>query len=115
MAWRDRHVAHRVDRLRETVEIEAIVDPTERRLKRLRVRVAPALSPEEEGDVLVQRFESHVKVLRDRVWQVRFPSLEQSVLEDHADGVEDDLLAVAKPLAAAQSRFAIDINPSGGS
>lgn len=51
MAWRDRHVAHRVDRLRESVEVAAIVDPAEPRLKRLRVRIAPAMGPEEEGDI----------------------------------------------------------------
>lgn len=112
MAWRDRHVAHRVDRLREAVEAEAIVDPAERRLKRLNVRVAPALGPEEEEDDLVQRFESHVKALRDHVWKERFPALEQEVLENYADRVED-LLVVAKPLTTAQNPFAIDINPSG--
>lgn len=114
MTWRNRHVAHRVDRLRESVEVEAIIDPTECRLKRLHIRVAPALGPKEEGDDLVQRFESHVKALRDRLWQERFPTLEQEVLEDHADGVED-LLPIAQPLRAAQSHFAIDINPSGRS
>jgi hypothetical protein len=114
MAWRDRHVAHRVDRLREAVETKAIVDPAGSRLKRLNVRVAPALGPEEEPGDLVQRFESHVKALRDRLWEERFPSLEQEVLEDYADRVED-LLAVAKPLTTAQNPFAIDINPSGRS
>ena len=114
LVWRDRHVAHRVDLVRETVEIGAILDPAERRLKRLQIRVAPALGPEEEGDDLVERFESHVKLLRDRVWEAHFPALEQKVLEDYADRI-GDLLAVAKPLAKAQSQFAIDINPSGRS
>lgn len=114
MAWRHRHVAHRVDRLREAREIAAIVDPTNRRLKRLNVRVAPALGPEEEADDLVQRFETHVKALRDRVWEDHFPALEQEVLESYADRIED-LLAVANPLPTAQNPFAIDINPSGRS
>ncbi len=114
MAWRDRHVAHRVGRLREAVETEAVVDPAERRLKRLNVRVAPALGPEDGADHLVQRFESHVKALRDRVWEERFPALEQEVVENYADRIED-LLAVAKPLTPAQNPFAIDINPSGRS
>lgn len=111
MAWRDRHVAHRVDRLRETVEIGAIVDPAERRLKRLHIRIAPALGPEDEADDLVQRFEAHVKALRDRLWEERMPSLEQEVLDAHADRVED-LLAEAKPLATATG-FAIDMDPTG--
>lgn len=114
MAWRDRHVAHRVDRLREVVETAAIVDPAESRLKRLNVRVAPALGPEEEADDLVQRFKSHVKVLRDHVWEERFPGLEQEVLENYAERVEE-LIAVAKPLTTAQNPFAIDINPTGRS
>jgi hypothetical protein len=114
MAWRNRHVAHRVDRLRESLEIVAIVDPAEGRLKRLNIRVAPALGPKDEGDDLVQRFENHVKTLRDRLWEERFPALEQQLLMDHADRVED-LLAIANPLAPAESHFAIDINPSGRS
>jgi hypothetical protein len=113
MGWRDQHVAHRVDRLRETVEIGAIVDAEHRRLKRLNVRVAPALGPEDEGDDLVQRFEVHVQQLRDRVWEERLPALEQQVLEAAADRI-DELLAEAKPLSIAPV-FAIDINPSGRS
>jgi len=114
MAWRDRHVAHRVDRLREAVETEAIVDTAELRLKRLNVRVAPALGTEEEAGDLAQRFEHHVKALRDRVWEQHFPALEQEVLDDYSARIED-LLAVAKPLTPAQNPFAIDINPSGRS
>ena len=114
MAWRNRHVAHRVDRLREAVETEAIVDPAERRIKRLNIRVAPALGPEEEADDLVQRFETHVKALRDRVWEEHFVALEQEVLENYADRVEE-VLAAAKPLKRAQNPFAIDIDPSGRS
>jgi hypothetical protein len=114
MAWRNRHVAHRVDRLREAVETEVIVDPAERRLKRVNVRVAPALGPEEDVDDLVRRFESHVKALRDRVWEERFPALEREVLENYANRIED-LLAVAKPLTTAANPFAIDINLSGRS
>lgn len=83
-------------------------------MKRLNVRVAPALGPEEEAGDLVQRFEGHVKALRDRVWEERLPALEQEVLESYADRVED-LVAVAKPLTTAQNPFAIDINPSGRS
>ena len=112
MAWRDRHVAHRVDRLRESVEVEAIIDPGERRLKRLNIRVAPALGPEAEGDDLVERFEKHVKALRDRVWEERFPSLEEEILKEQAKKIEG-LLSATKPLTPAKSRFAIDINPSG--
>src|SRR5215212_3841689 len=114
MAWRDRHVAHRVDRLREAVETEAILDPAERRLKRLNIRVAPAFGPEEEEGDLVQRFERHVKALRDRVWEECIPALEREVLENYADRVED-VLTVAKPLTPTQNPFAIDINPSGWS
>lgn len=114
MAWRDRHVAHRVDSLREMVEIKAILDPAERRIKRLNVRVAPTLGPEEEAGDLVRRFESHVKALRDRLWEERFASLEKKVLEDYASRVEE-LIAAATPLTAAENPFAIDINPSGRS
>jgi 1-acyl-sn-glycerol-3-phosphate acyltransferase len=111
MAWRDQHVAHRVDRRRETVEIGAILDFGHRRLKRLHVRVAPVLGPEDEADDLVQRFESHVKALRDLLWEERIPSLEQKVIDAYADRVED-MLASAAPLTTATG-FAIDIDPSG--
>lgn len=111
IAWRDRHVAHRVDRLRETVEIRVIVDPAERRLKRLNVRVAPALGPEDEADDLVQRLEAHVKALRERLWQERMPELERMVIDAYADRV-GELLANAKPPTTATG-FAIDIDPSG--
>lgn len=53
-----------------------------------------------------------MRTLRDRLWVERFPSLEHQILEVNADSVED-LLAVAKPLTAGQSRFSIDIDPSG--
>jgi len=36
VAWRDRHVAHRVDRLRERVQVAAILDPAQARLKRIK-------------------------------------------------------------------------------
>jgi 1-acyl-sn-glycerol-3-phosphate acyltransferase len=87
------------------------MDPVAKRLKRLHVRVAPALGPEDEADDLVQRFESHVKALRDRIWEEHFPALEQQALDAQAGHI-DQLPAKAKPLAAARG-FAIDIDPSG--
>jgi hypothetical protein len=113
MTW-DRHAAHRVDRLREAVETAAIVDPAERCLKALTSALHRRWALRKKRGDLVQRFESHVKTLRDLVWEERFPVLEQEVLEDYADRVED-LLAVAKPLTTAQNPFAIDIDPSGRS
>lgn len=111
MAWRHQHVAHRVDERRESVEVGVIVDPVERRLMRLHVRVAPVLGPEHEGDDLVQRFEAHVKALRDGIWETHFPALEEQALKAHSDRVAH-LLASAAPLAPAAA-FAIDIDPSG--
>lgn len=111
MAWRNQHVAHRVDDRRERVEVGAIIDPVGRRLKRVHIRVAPTLGPEDEDDDLVQRFEAHVKGLRDRIWEEHLPTLQQQALEAQSERV-DQLLASAKPLAAARG-FAIDINPSG--
>ncbi len=111
MAWRDQHVAHRVDRLRERVEIAAILDPAQGRLKRVNVRVEPALGPEDEADDLAERFATHVKALRDRVWTELFPALEQEIIEAYGDRV-DELLARASSLATAPG-FAIDFNPSG--
>ena len=52
-----------------------------------------------------------MKALRDRRWEERLPTLEQQALESQSERV-DQLLASAKPLAAARG-FAIDIKPSG--
>ena len=82
-----------------------------RRVTRINIRVAPALGPEDEADDLVRRFETHVRSLRDRIWEVHFRSLEQQALEANADRI-DHLLAVAQPLTVATG-FAIDIDPSG--
>jgi hypothetical protein len=64
--------------------------------------------------ILFNGFESHVKALRDRVWEECIPALEREVLENYADRVED-LLTVATPLTPTQNPFAIDINPFGRS
>jgi hypothetical protein len=111
MAWRNQHVAHRVDEQREHIEIGAIVDPTSKRLVRLNVRVEIVLGPEDEDDDLTLRFQTHVKALRDQTWEKHFPSLEQLALDEQKDHVEQLLLS-ATPLETARG-FAIDIDPSG--
>lgn len=113
IGWRNQHVAHRVDHLRERVEVGAVVDPAKGSVRRLNVRVMPALGPEDEADDLVQRLEVHVKRLRDRVWSQHFPSLEQDVIAAYR-GRGGELIARAQPLKPAAG-FAIDIDPSGRS
>jgi hypothetical protein len=114
LTWRDKHVAHRVDELREKVDVRVVIDTEESRLKRIAVRVAPVLGPEEEASDLAASFHEHVRALKERVWRERIQLLEKKVLEEHADRA-DDLLEIAKPAAPTDSHFAIDISPSGGS
>jgi hypothetical protein len=111
MAWRNQHVAHRVDERRERIEVGAIIDPVAKRVKRVNVRVAPVLGPEDEADDLAQRLELHVKVLRDRIWEEHFGALEQEALQSQI-GCIDDLIVRAKPFTPSRA-FAIDINPTG--
>jgi len=111
MAWRNQHVAHRVDERRERIDVGAIVDPVAKRLKRVNIRVAPVLGPEDEADDLAQRLELHVKVLRDRIWEEHLGVLEQEALQSQSGNV-DELIASAKPFKTSKG-FAIDINPSG--
>lgn len=114
LGWRNKHVAHRVDKSREKVAIHIVIDPETSRLKRTTVRVAPALGPEEEGSDLADRFYQHVRALKERLWRERIQALERKVLDEHADRAEE-LVEIAKPRARPDSHFAIEIRPSGGS
>ena len=76
MAWRNQHVAHRVDERRESVNVGLIVDPEGHRLTRLHIRISTVLGPEDEGGDLVGRFEAHVSMLRNAIWETHFPALE---------------------------------------
>jgi hypothetical protein len=111
MKWRDKHAAHRVDPKREKVEVRVILDPDERRVKRVAIRVAPTLGPEEEEDELATTLANHVKTLRDLVWEQRLAPLEHEVIAAYESDVER-LLARAALVAPATTGFAIDISPS---
>lgn len=113
MTWRNQHAAHQVDRSREKTEVRAILDPGQRRIKRIAIRVAPALGPEEEPGALEERFQKHVKALRDLAWEQRIRPLERRVIEE-CTGEIDALLGIAEPPATPPSKgFSIDISPSG--
>jgi hypothetical protein len=109
--WRDKHAAHRVDVAREKVDVRAILDRVQRRIKRVGVRVAPTLGPEEEGTDLAPRFKKLVEALRNATWEQRIAPLEARVMDAYSGDV-DALLSKAKPVSAAPG-FAIDISPSG--
>jgi hypothetical protein len=110
MKWRDKHVAHRQDRSRETVTARAIVDADDHRLVAVRVRVSPATG-EEDGGQLVSAFKRHIKLLRDMTWEQRIRPLEAQIIAEYADRI-DTLLAGARANTIPLGYFNIDINPS---
>jgi hypothetical protein len=109
--WRNQHVAHRVDELRETVDVRVVVDPDDSRLRGTVIRVAPVLGPEEEGSDLAERFEAHARALKALAWQARIRPLEAQILNEHADDGEA-LLEAAKTAKAPESHFVVTISPS---
>lgn len=79
MAWRNRHIAHRVEPSKERVEVYLRRDILSQRSLGVGLLVSPVLAPEEEGDLAV-RFADHVKRLRDLIWETR--------IQPHADQLE---------------------------
>jgi hypothetical protein len=91
--------------------MDGVVVDKQRRIKRVGVRVAPTLGPEEEGTDLAPRFKKLVEALRNATWEQRIAPLEARVMDAYSGDV-DALLSKAKPVSAAPG-FAIDISPSG--
>jgi len=111
MRWRNKHVAHRQDRARELLTTHAVLDPVARGVTGIRVRVAPALGPEDDGGELATRLQAHVHTLRNLVWEQRIRPLEAEVIAAYAGDVEA-LSKLAKPVTDPQA-FCLTINPSG--
>jgi hypothetical protein len=107
--WRNQHVAHRVDDLRERVDVRLSLNENGAPKKTI-VRVAPVLGPEEEGSDLAERAMSHVRALKDRVWETRIQPLEAEIVRSH-DQSADELLEAARSAPKFASHFAITINP----
>jgi hypothetical protein len=108
--WRNRHVAHRADDLRERVDVRLSLDKSGKPRKTV-VRVAPVLGPEEEGCDLAERAVSHVHALKDLVWKTRIQPLEAEIVTSHRQCAGEQLLADARSAREFTSRFAITINP----
>jgi hypothetical protein len=113
MAWRNQHAAHRVEPSRETATVRAIIDKHEAVVKRILIRVAPVVGPEDEARGLATRFASHVKTVRDLVWERRIRPLEEQLRAQCQVRVATLAAAAVVPAEGAKTPFAIDINPSG--
>jgi hypothetical protein len=109
--WRNQHVAHRVDELRERVDTRLSLDATGVP-KNTVIRVAPVLGPEEDGSDLAERAVRHVRALKDRVWETRIQPLEVQIVEAERRSASE-LLETARLASDFTSHFAITINPSG--
>lgn len=110
IAWRDRHIAHRVDASRETVTTHAVIDPDGPRVVGVHIRVSPATEPDQEGGQLVATFQGHIKVLRDLAWEQRLQPLETEVVEHYMSKL-DSLIATASP-PESSTAFSVNIRPS---
>ena len=113
MKWRHTHVAHRQDRTRERVDVTAIVDPGERSIDAVRIRVSPSIGPEGDEEAFAATFQAHVKALRDLAWEKRIKPLEAAVLEESLPDI-DALLAIAAPAPppSKDPALVVDIKPS---
>jgi hypothetical protein len=110
--WRNQHVAHRVDELRESVDVRLVIDEQDGTPRRVNIQVSPVLGPEEENSDLAERFSAHVTALKNLVWEDRIHPLEGRILKEHADR-GDEMLQASKAGAQPTSHFAITIHPSG--
>jgi hypothetical protein len=114
MVWRDKHIAHRVHAARETVTTHAVIDAEQHLIRGMRIRVTPAVGPEEDGDELIPAFKEHVYRLRNLIWEQRFRPLESKVLNEYAGQVEALLKVAARnTLSPPPDRLSFTINPSG--
>lgn len=101
----------RQDPQRETVTTRAMVDADARTILGVRVRVSPAIG-EKDGGALVEDFKTHVKRLRDLVWEKRIRPLEAEIVVEYR-GRLDELLVKAGTGTLERGYFDIDIDPSG--
>ena len=109
--WRNQQVAHRVDELREPVEIRLSLGATGVP-KNTVIWVAPVLGPEEEGSDLAERAVRHVRALKDRAWEMRVKPLEAEIVANESRS-PSELLEAARSASEFTSHFAITIDPSG--
>jgi hypothetical protein len=83
MHWRDKHIAHRVDKKLETVMVVAIVDAADQVVE-VEGRVTTSMSPAESA---IAEFTEVVNLLKDRVWEERLvPIKDLLAAEFHAKG-----------------------------
>jgi hypothetical protein len=83
MHWRDKHIAHRVDKKLETVMVVAIVDAADQVVE-VEGRVTTSMFPAESA---IAELAEVVNLLKDRVWEERLVPIKNSlVAESHANG-----------------------------
>jgi hypothetical protein len=115
MAWRNQHVAHRVDLSREQAEAIAIIHPEAPSIKAIQIRVNPVLGPEDEDDDLANRFKKYIEVLRNLAWTQKMAPLEQKAIEENSANVGNLITEGLAPAETDDRGFYIDIDPTGGS
>jgi hypothetical protein len=111
MRWRNKHVAHRQDRQRETVTASAVIDSHHGRVRGVRIRVSPATGPEEDGSNLLPRFRDHIRTLRDLTWEQRLRPFEAQVLAECGPQFQR-LLETATAPSEPDGSFSIQIDLS---
>ncbi len=111
MKWRDRHIAHRQDPSRETISTHAVIAPELRRMLSIRIRVAPAIGPEQDGEALIPLFQQHVFALRNIIWEQRLGKIGAQVIAEYATKV-DQLLqdATEQPWTPTIDSFMVTID-----
>lgn len=114
MAWRNKHVAHRVDRTREQVDVRAMVDEAKRRVTGVKIRVRPVVGPEDQDNQqLASRVQEHVRVCKEAAWGQRIKPLEQRLLTESVALIDTIIAVAAQPDPPPVRGFSIDISPSG--
>lgn len=111
MAWRDKHVAHRVSREHESVTTWIVFDDDAPRARSVRLRISTSMGP---GDDLSRRLEELSDALMKRVWEAKFPAFEKELVELFDGDVSRWRRSESRPDDSSSSRLIITIDPTGG-
>jgi hypothetical protein len=111
LRWRDKHVAHRVDKELEWTSISLTYPEGESKPRSVRVRVQLPMGPED--DRLADALAELAGGLKDRLWEQWFPELERAILERYGTDIAARAAASLFQGHQRPNTYAVTIDPSG--
>jgi hypothetical protein len=95
VAWRNQHVAHRVDPDRESVAVRGVVGHGEPQILGVRVHVHPVFGPEEEDADLERAFQDLVYRVRLEIWESYMVPIKSNLIDEWVANWRDDAVVPA--------------------